>query len=105
MSTTTTRRDEGATLRRFADIGKHIDDLVARTDALKNVRGFIDRALKWGESGSIRPASRTSWARWRSENGRPLSSTAWRLLTTTYRAGSTGSLKTLRPIPTNSAQQ
>ena len=48
MSTTTTRRDRSSTLGRFADIGKHIDDLMARTDALTNVRGFIDRELKVG---------------------------------------------------------
>ena len=48
MSTTRTRRDGSSTLGRFADIGKHIDDLVARTDGLTNVRGFIDRELKVG---------------------------------------------------------
>lgn len=53
MSTRTTHRDEASISGRFAEIGKHIDDLVARidapnSDALKNVRGFIDRELKVG---------------------------------------------------------
>lgn len=48
MSSTTTRRDEGSTSGRFADLGKHIDDLVTRIEALTNVRGLITGELKVG---------------------------------------------------------
>lgn len=47
---TATRRDDGSASGRFAEIGRHLDELVARTDDLKKARGFIARELKvWRE--------------------------------------------------------
>lgn len=112
MSTTTTRRDEGPTLGRFADIGKHIDDLVARTDALKNVRGFIDRELKVGREwiDEIRVQNELGKMEIRDRMAPTLDR-----VEIAYDNGSrrihgfledpAGSLKTRRSSPTNSVQQ